>query len=67
MDMNAKYLNTQEIAAFLGLGLNKTKLLCKQRPHNFPVVRIGNRYQAEATLLKEWRDAWYSGAFTVDL
>ena len=64
--MEKQFLNKKEIASFLGIGVGKANDLCRNRPHNFPVVRVGNRYQAEATLLAKWREAWYSGEFDIN-
>lgn len=60
------YLNKKQIASFLGIGLSKANELCQKKPHNFPVVRIGNRYQADAYLLAMWKEAWYKGEFDIN-
>lgn len=65
MSQMPKYLNTSEIAAYLGVGLSTAKRLCQLKPHGFPVVLVGNRYQADAALLEAWRQDWFSGKFTI--
>lgn len=60
------YLNVQEIASYLGIGRNRALQLCQNRPHKFPVVRVGRRYQADSVLLEKWRAEWFSGEFEID-
>jgi len=60
------YLNLREICQVLGFGRNRVLELCQKKPHGFPVIRNGNRYQADADLLIEWRDKLYLGAITLD-
>ena len=60
------YLNKKQIASFLGIGISKANELCRKRPHNFPVVLIGNRYQADADMLAKWKEAWYMGEFDIN-
>lgn len=59
------FLGTKDMQEFLGLGRNTVLRLCQERPHNFPAIRIGNRYQAELSNLRAWRDDLYSGKFSI--
>ena len=59
------YLNMAGICDFLGIGRRTALKLCQERPHGFPVVRVGRRYQADAELLAAWRDDWYAGKFDI--
>jgi DNA binding domain, excisionase family len=61
----APYLNVKGACEYLGLGRATVLRLCRQRPHKFPAVKIGNRYQIDAGLLAKWKDDWYSGVFEI--
>ena len=61
------YLGVSEIAAYLGVGRNTVLKLCQERPNHFPVVRVGNRYQADAELLAKWRADWFAGKFEITI
>jgi excisionase family DNA binding protein len=63
--MYEDYLNTKEIAQFLGIGRDTVLLLCRERQHGFPAVRVGRRYQADKEKLREWKRAWYAGEFDI--
>ena len=60
-----EYLGVTGMCQYLGLGRNTVLKLCQDRPNKFPVVRIGNRYQADAELLRKWRADWYAGKFEI--
>lgn len=53
------------IAKVIGIGRNNCLFLCQTKPHGFPVVRIGNRYQADRELLDQWQKDWYQGKFEI--
>ena len=59
------YLSLTGICTYLGVGRSFGLRLCNEKPHGFPVVKIGNRWQADAEKLKAWRDRWYSGEFEI--
>lgn len=59
------YLNLKEMQSFLGLGRNLVLRLCQEHTHNFPAVKVGNRYQADFEKLKRWKDDWYDGKFSI--
>lgn len=59
------FMNLKEMQGFLGVGRNTLLRLCQERTHDFPVVKVGNRYQADADKLAKWKDDWYSGKFTI--
>ena len=59
------YLGLPEICTFLGIGRGTCLRLCKEKPHGFPVTRIGVRWQADAEKLSAWRDRMYSGEFEI--
>lgn len=54
-----------DIAKALGIGRNKALFLCQTKPHCFPVVKIGRKYQADKAMLEEWRQDWYKGKFEI--
>ena len=54
-----------DIAKYLGIGQNKCRQLCQERPSNFPVVKIGKKYQADSELLEQWKNDWYSGKIDI--
>ena len=60
------FLNVSEMCGFLGVGRNMALRLCQTRPHHFPAVKIGNRYQADFEKLSAWKDAWYNGDFDIN-
>ena len=62
---SSKYLNVKEACAFLGVGRGTLLRLCRERPHQFPAVQIGRRYQIDADLLAKWKADWYAGAFRI--
>lgn len=64
-DITHTYLNTDGICNFLGIGRRTALKLCQEKPHGFPVVKIGGRYQADRELLAMWRDSWYTGKFDI--
>jgi len=61
-----KYLKAKEIQAFLGIGRGTLLRLCQNKTQNIPVVKVGREYRADAEKLAAWRDAWYSGKFSID-
>ena len=63
---DGSFLNLKQMQSFLGLGRNRTLRLCQERPHSFPAVRVGNRYQADYEKLLKWKDDWYEGKFEID-
>lgn len=63
---DTQYLTVIEIGKYLGLGRNRVLRLCQERTHNFPAVKVGNRYQAELGRLSKWRDDWFDGKFGID-
>ena len=63
-DMNV--LHVPDMCAFLGLGRNTVLRLCKEKVHGFPVVKVGQRYQADKELLATWKKDWYSGKFDIN-
>lgn len=63
--MRPDYLTVKEMQVFLGLGRNTVLRLCQERSHGFPVVRIGNRYQADRRRLEAWKDDWFDGKFCI--
>lgn len=46
-------LNVEETAAYLNIGITKTRELMKENRNSF-VVRIGNRNYAHKDLLNKW-------------
>ena len=63
---DGSFLNLKQMQSFLGLGRNRTQRLCQDRPHSFPAVRVGNRYQADYEKLLKWKNDWYEGKFKID-
>lgn len=61
-----RFMNVKEACAFLGLGRNTLLRLCHDRPHKFPAVLVGNRYQMDTELLAKWKADWYAGAFDIN-
>lgn len=59
------YLKLKDICTFLGLGRNTVLKLCQDKPHNFPVTKVGREYRADEGLLAKWREDFYSGKFTI--
>lgn len=53
MEHERALLNVAETAAYLNLGLTKTREIMAQNKNVF-VVRIGNRNYAHKTLLDKW-------------
>ena len=59
------YLGLKDICKYLGVGRNTAIRLCQERPHGFPAVKVGRRYQADEELLAKWKSDWYAGKFTI--
>lgn len=53
MEQEKVLLNVEETAAYLNLGMTKTRELMKENEKIF-VVRIGNRNYAHKPLLDKW-------------
>lgn len=58
-------IGVKDMCSILGLGRNKVLYLCQTKLHNFPVVKVGSRYQADEAKLLKWRQDWYEGKFQI--
>lgn len=63
---NCEYLTVKDMMSYLGLGRNRVLRLCQERTHNFPAVKVGNRYQADLGKLTAWKNDWFDGKFEID-
>lgn len=61
-----EFLTVVQMMEYLGLGRNRVLRLCQEHTHNFPAVRVGNRYQSELSRLEQWYNDWYEGKFSID-
>ena len=59
------YLTMNGMCMYLGLGRTRVQQLCQEHTHGFPAVKVGNRWQADAQKLSDWRDAWYAHEFEI--
>lgn len=57
----------REISNFLGIGVRIGLRICQERPNDCPIIRLGNRYQADKALLTQWKNDWYLGKFTIEI
>lgn len=60
-----EYIGVKEACDFLGLGRTSVLRLCSKKIHNFPAVKVGNRWQIDAKLLNAWRINWFEGKFEI--
>ena len=60
------YLTLKEICTLLGVGRNTALRICQDRVHDFPAVKVGNRWQADAEMAEAWRKRWLAGEFTIN-
>ena len=63
--MTQCYLGVKQMQEFLGLGRNTVLRLCRNHVHGFPAVKVGNRYQADAEKLAQWKDEWFNAKFSI--
>lgn len=61
-----RYVKLKDICEILGMGRNTVLKLCQDRPHGFPVTKVGREYRADEKLLIAWRDDFYAGKFSLD-
>ena len=54
MEQEKVLLNVEETAAYLNLGMTKTRELMREKCKKIFVVRIGNRNYAHKILLDKW-------------
>ena len=64
-EIHQEYIGLKEACEYLGIGRSTMLRLCKTKPHGFPAVKVGNRWQFDFKMLTVWRMKWFEGAFEI--